>query len=330
MLAEYLNNSRIRTSSGRAIDPYEIFRRTGIETRHMLQALEDRPLRRAEVIPQMAFESVQEALAAKNWDKVDYLFGITSFPYRESLSCRLRTMIEERLQIQVISDGPDIHAECASFIWLLDLIQKNRGTYSGKNILVVASEYLSPIASGINRSLLSDASSALAFTLDEDMTILGSSAKHFPEFSHLIRASARLEYCPETPLFFFPFDEPHNKVDNGEEGLNFYLGEIDGPAVFEWALDPNNIIARVTESLEDAGLDPAQLKLVVPHQANGRIINGLADRLPRFSVRAEVFSNIAYSGNSGAVAILKALGQARGEGKILWLKLFRLMFFLRP
>ena len=66
--------------------------------------------------------------------------------------------------------------------------------------------------------------------------------------------------------------------------------------------------------LEKAGVSPEEVKLVVPHQANVRIINSLAQRLGLSEDR--VFVNIDRYGNTSAASIPIALHEAIKEGRI--------------
>ncbi len=83
---------------------------------------------------------------------------------------------------------------------------------------------------------------------------------------------------------------------------------MNGPAVFLAAVkDMGVILAR---ACEEAGVDAHDLDLIVPHQANQRIINAIRQRL---KFRPEVmFSNIAQFGNTSSSSIPICLKQ------ILW------------
>jgi 3-oxoacyl-[acyl-carrier-protein] synthase-3 len=67
-------------------------------------------------------------------------------------------------------------------------------------------------------------------------------------------------------------------------------------------------------ALEHANLGPADLDLLIPHQANQRIIDGAARRL-ELPDRA-VFSNVARYGNTSAASVPVALCEAIGQGLV--------------
>jgi len=81
---------------------------------------------------------------------------------------------------------------------------------------------------------------------------------------------------------------------------------MDAPAVFPFAIE--KFIACVEAVTAHVGLKPVDLDLVVPHQANLRIIEAAAQHL---GLRSEqVFVNLDRVGNTGAASVLLALSEA--------------------
>jgi 3-oxoacyl-[acyl-carrier-protein] synthase-3 len=76
-------------------------------------------------------------------------------------------------------------------------------------------------------------------------------------------------------------------------------------AVHEMTLSVNEVVAAAGVSLDD-------VDLVVAHQANGRIIEAVAERLGL--PPEKVFTNIARYGNTSAASIPIALAEAQSEG----------------
>src|SRR3989344_4416607 len=126
--------------------------------------------------------------------------------------------------VEVVHVQRDFYAECTSPVWILNYIRENEGEFDGKNILIVASEYVSPIGDDIHITLPSDAATAIAFTYGKDLSVLGSSMHYYPELRDLIRVSIMPEYePPEGSLFFCDVEQPSaEKRLYGEEeyGLN--------------------------------------------------------------------------------------------------------------
>jgi 3-oxoacyl-[acyl-carrier-protein] synthase-3 len=71
--------------------------------------------------------------------------------------------------------------------------------------------------------------------------------------------------------------------------------------------------AAATKALEAAGLTPDDLTCIIPHQANIRIIEALADRM---GIPIEKFHvNLDRYGNTSAAAVAIALDEANREGR---------------
>ena len=87
---------------------------------------------------------------------------------------------------------------------------------------------------------------------------------------------------------------------------------FDGRAVFKIAVQ--GMAASVRRALDRCGLTGAEVDLVVPHQANARIINAAVRRLGLDPARVMV--NIATHGNSAAASVPMALADALDTGRI--------------
>ena len=68
------------------------------------------------------------------------------------------------------------------------------------------------------------------------------------------------------------------------------------------------------EVLSRNGLTGADVDLLVPHQANMRIIEAVGSRLDMTGER--VFTNVEKYGNTSSASIPLALSEARAEGRI--------------
>ena len=87
---------------------------------------------------------------------------------------------------------------------------------------------------------------------------------------------------------------------------------MDGRAVFKLAVTLLPIVAR--ELLEKAGIQPEDLNMVVPHQANLRINEAFRDRM---KIPEEmVYNNIQQYGNTTAATIPIALDELMEKGML--------------
>jgi len=88
--------------------------------------------------------------------------------------------------------------------------------------------------------------------------------------------------------------------------------QMKGPELFKVAVRALSDVA--CKALERAGLAPTDVHLMVPHQANLRIIQAVADRLGLGMDK--VHCNVQRFGNTSAASIPIALDEAVREGKI--------------
>lgn len=86
---------------------------------------------------------------------------------------------------------------------------------------------------------------------------------------------------------------------------------LQGPAVYRWAIGALGDVAR--QVCAAAGVDPAELAAVVPHQANLRIIDALAQQLAGGAVVAD---DIVEMGNTSAASIPLALARLVERGQV--------------
>ncbi len=86
----------------------------------------------------------------------------------------------------------------------------------------------------------------------------------------------------------------------------------EGQAVFRWATTALHPVAR--KACADAGVDPGELAVFVPHQANLRIIEALARKIG--APQAKVASDIVTAGNTSSASIPLALSRMIEQGEL--------------
>src|SRR4051794_12704997 len=71
-------------------------------------------------------------------------------------------------------------------------------------------------------------------------------------------------------------------------------------------------------ALELSGLQPSDVDVLIPHQANLRIVEAIAKKLRAAGARAdmEVADDIMYSGNTSSASIPMALDHMRQAGRV--------------
>jgi 3-oxoacyl-[acyl-carrier-protein] synthase-3 len=90
----------------------------------------------------------------------------------------------------------------------------------------------------------------------------------------------------------------------------------EGQAVFRWAT--TKIAPVALRAVELAGLSPADIDVLIPHQANLRIVDALARKLRSQGAREDmvVADDIRHSGNTSSASIPLALDHMRADGRV--------------
>ncbi|MDN5859626.1 MAG: ketoacyl-ACP synthase III [Pseudonocardia sp.] len=90
----------------------------------------------------------------------------------------------------------------------------------------------------------------------------------------------------------------------------------EGQAVFRWAT--TKIAPVAAKAIELAGLTAADIDVLVPHQANLRIVEAIARRLRKDGAREDmvVADDIVESGNTSSASIPLALDHMRAAGRV--------------
>lgn len=194
----------------------------------------------------------------------------------------------------------DISAACAGFVYALTIAQQfiARGTY--KNALVVGAEILSSITDWKDRNtcvLFGDGAGAVVVSEVKSggilSTYLGSDGS-------------------KADLLMIPGGgsrHPCNR-DTVDKRLNYI--KMQGNELFKLAV---TIMAHAAQvALKRAGLECKDVDLVIPHQANIRIIMAMAKKL-RLPVE-KIYLNIEKYGNMSSASTATALCEAVKEGRI--------------
>jgi 3-oxoacyl-(acyl-carrier-protein) synthase III len=88
---------------------------------------------------------------------------------------------------------------------------------------------------------------------------------------------------------------------------------MNGKRVFRWAM--THVVPAARRAIEAAGLTPGDLAAFVPHQANRRMIDIIADALG-LAPDVVVAEDVRYSGNTSAASVPLALRRLIDEGNV--------------
>ncbi|HMP88273.1 MAG TPA: 3-oxoacyl-[acyl-carrier-protein] synthase III C-terminal domain-containing protein, partial [Lacibacter sp.] len=212
--------------------------------------------------------------------------------------------------------------QCSGFVYALSVADQFIRTGMYKNILVVGAEKhsfgLDFTTRGRNVSVIfGDGAGAVVLqpTEDENRGLL-STHLH----SDGTEAEILAMYNPGTHANYWKpglahFNEgeladmfmSHEMIDKAELFPN-----MDGPAVFKTAVVKFPEV--ILEALQQNGFTPADLKLLVPHQANLRIAQFVQQKLKLRD--DQVYNNIQKYGNTTAASVPIALCEAWELGKV--------------
>lgn len=268
--------------------------RSGIRERHIAgpeQACSD-----------LAIPAAQRALADAKMSAsdVDLLIVATATPDYPlpSTAC----VVQHKLGVPPHATAFDIAAACSGFVYALEIAYGQLLTGRYKCALIIGAEKLSSIVDWKDRTtcvLFGDgAGAAVLKKVDQDgIGIIGSDLGADGELAEYLYTPAGGSRCPTTPKTI--------------EDRGHFL-RMKGKEIFKNAVRVMETVAR--EMVEQHGLTFDQINLVIPHQANIRIVEALAGNLgvpmDRFYV------NIDRFGNTSSASIPLALDEARRAGKI--------------
>jgi 3-oxoacyl-[acyl-carrier-protein] synthase-3 len=196
----------------------------------------------------------------------------------------------------------DINAACSGFVYGLHLVSSLIRSEAHKRILLVGAEVLSRVTDWQDRTtcvLFGDGAGAVIVEGTREKRGIISTHIHsdgsLGDLIMLPGGGSRFSCSMETIL----------------KKLHFI--KMKGNETFKVAVRTLEELA--TRTMEENNLDPSQLSLLIPHQANIRIIQATARRLNL--TEDKVFVNIEKYGNTSAASIPIALDEAIRAGRVI-------------
>lgn len=184
----------------------------------------------------------------------------------------------------------DINVACSGFVYGLEVAKGMMISMNYKNALVIGAEVLSKVIDWSDRStciLFGDGSGAAVLKKCEERGIIKSYLK------------AEGEKWESLTIGAADFNTPFNK----EKMIKKRTIDMNGREVFKFATKA--IEDGVKKILEDTGISIDEIKYIVPHQANSRIISSAAKRLG--IEKNKFFVNVENVGNTSSASVPIAL-----------------------
>jgi 3-oxoacyl-[acyl-carrier-protein] synthase-3 len=196
----------------------------------------------------------------------------------------------------------DLIAACSGFIYALAMAEGYLATGQGDVAVIVATEKMSSIIDWTDRStcvLFGDGAGAVV--------VRRSTENGRGMLSNFMRSDGALAELLWRPAGGALIPMSQEVLDNRD-----HLVKMAGREVFRSAV--RSMAEAANEAIERAGLTPDDIDIVVPHQANMRIIEATA-RYAGIPME-KVFVNVDRYGNMSSATIPVALDEAVGEGRI--------------
>ena len=269
--------------------------RTGVRER--------RVVRGDETLVDLAERASRAAIDAAGIDATSLdaiVVATTSAPYLfPSLAC----LVHARLGLAA-QPAFDVAAACAGFPYALTTADQGIRAGDHRRVLVVGADALSPYCEPVDRvtsPLFGDGAGAVVLQAERDG---GGAAPRGVLASRLRALGSQWEmlYVPAGKRRVEELTAP---------GADPWM-RMRGQDVFRLAVE--QLVALTREVLEAAGLAPDDVALLVPHQANVRIIRMMLAqlRIPE----ARVCVNLERCGNTSAASIPLALRDAVDQGRL--------------
>ncbi len=246
-------------------------------------------------------EAAKKALAARgiSADEIEMIVVATVTPdmFFPSTAC----LIQDRIGASK-AWGFDISAACSGFAYALTVGAQFVGAGSHKKVLVVGSDVMTSILNYEDRAtcvLFGDGAGAVLLEPAENGN------EGILDFEHDIDGSGGCNLYMPAGGSLNP--STHETVDK-----KMHFVHQEGQQVFKYAVRRMSELA--VEILERNGLTSEDLALVVPHQANLRIIRAMQERLGVED--SKVMINIEKYGNTTAGTLPLGLMQALEEKRI--------------
>lgn len=268
-----------------------IVERSGIHERRILD--KDR------MNSEMAVSAAKDALTDSGLDAgdIDLIITATITPdyFTPSMACMVQAAIGADKAAAF-----DLNAACSGFVYALATGSQFIATGVYKNVLVIGCEGLSKVIDWGHRStcvLFGDGAGAVVLTASDTPSIM--------KFD--LGAIGKLGKAITIPGTHFTEEDLEER--NNEHAHTI---RMDGREVYKFAT--KTMAASVSNIISECGMTMDDIDLIVPHQANIRIMQTAAKRLGIGMDR--IYSVIHKYGNTSSASIPIALHDAVAEKKV--------------
>lgn len=273
-----------------------IVQRTGISTRHIANG--DTTWRMGAKAAARAIEA-----AGISAESIGLIIVTTVTPdyATPSMSCIIQNELGAGNAMCI-----DINCACAAYVYAVDMAQKYLAAGELESVLIVSSEILSRLTD------YSDRSTCVLFGDGAGATILQRGTGIYGAHIGADGSGYGLMFCknppPSSPFTVNP-PEPDAITARPEQVDHMAMGGSD---IYKFA---TKMMPHAIElACEKAGITPADLDLIVPHQANIRIVQTAMKNIGLPMEKA--YMTIDHTGNTSSATVPIALDEAVRAGRI--------------
>lgn len=266
-----------------------ITKRSGIKFRHFVS--DD------ETTSDMAVNAALNAITNSQIKKEDIDLIIVATTTPDNTFPATATLVQKKLGVNAVSF--DVQAVCAGFVFALSVAKSMMIDNNYTNCLVVGADSMSKLLNWNDRTtsvLFGDGAGAVIL---QKFDCIDRKLDDWGILSNVIHSDGNLYDLLKT---------------DGGVAFNQMTGyiEMSGREVFKHAID--KLSSSLEEALSLSNKEINQLDWLVPHQANQRIILGVADRL-KINLQ-KIISTVKDHGNTSAASIPLALDYASSNKKV--------------
>src|SRR2546421_305683 len=195
----------------------------------------------------------------------------------------------------------DIEAACSGFIYGLEIAQQFIMSRTYDTVLVIGAEKLSTIVDWEDRN------TCVLFGDGAGAAVLQNRANAHGLLTAVMGADGE-----KANLLFMPGGGSRCPATTDSVASRLHYLRMEGKETFKSAVQAMQTAAE--EALKRCELDITRIKCIIPHQANRRIIDAVAERLG--AKPEQLFINLHKYGNTSAASVAIALDEAVQSGAV--------------
>ncbi|HTI99732.1 MAG TPA: beta-ketoacyl-ACP synthase III [Dongiaceae bacterium] len=195
----------------------------------------------------------------------------------------------------------DLEAACSGFIYALEIGLQFIMSRTYETVLVIGAEKLSAITNWKDRN------TCVLFGDGAGAAILQNRPNSHGLLTAIMGADGN-----KADLLSMPGGGSRCPASNETVAAGMHYLRMDGKETFKNAVQA--MTSAANEAMRRCEVNISQIKCVIPHQANRRIIDAVSDRLN--ATPEQLFVNLDKYGNTSAASVAIALDEAVASGRV--------------